>query len=55
MLKYGFILELSYEMANTVNSGSILLNKMEVGSENVFGYLVSLTSVQHGVLKISFT
>lgn len=32
MFIYGFILELSYEMANTFNSGRILLNKMEVGS-----------------------
>ena len=50
---HGFILELSYEMANTFNSGRILLNKMEVGSENVF--VCIRTSVRHGEKKISFT
>lgn len=53
MFLYDFILELSYEMANTFNSGRILLNKMEVGSENDFGCL--RTSVQHRERKISFT
>ena len=43
--KMCFFLELSHEMANSFNSGRILLNKMEVGSENVFVRLT--TSVQH--------
>ena len=50
---YGFILEFSCDMANTFNSGRILLNKVEVGSEIVFACLI--TSVQHGEMKISFS